>query len=151
MDVDRRQTGLAQRAVEARTLQDLEAGPAGSSPPTPLPKPGSAGDKSWTVDPPTPTPVADGSVGRSASAGGLPPLRCRFDHWHPPQPLRAATRNPMRSYGLPPYHCADCPAASGPETRPEYWLEYATPADAIQAGHVQPCVRCFPPSRRRAG
>jgi len=141
MDVDRQETPLAQRSAEARTLQDFGA-EHGSGPATPLPRSGSGGDN---------FSEALGNAGPSARPGGLPPLRCRFDHWHPPQPVRAATGNPMRSYGPPPYHCADCAAARPPATRPDYWLEYETPGHAMLAGHVQPCARCFPASRRRVG
>src|SRR5262249_10351833 len=147
MDVDRQETPLAQRSAEARTLQDFGA-EHGSGPATPLPRSGSGGDKLSGVDPPTP-PLADGKAGPSARPGGLPPLRCRFDHWHPPQPVRAATGNPMRSYGPPPYHCADCAAARPPATRPDYWIEYETPGHAMLAGPRPPRGKRFPPRWRR--
>jgi hypothetical protein len=70
-------------------------------------------------------------------------LRCKFGHNHPPEPLKAATRNPSRR-GARPYHCPECSEIRKPQAVDANWLTYPDVATAELRGHPRPCSLCFP-------
>lgn len=71
-------------------------------------------------------------------------MRCRFNHEHPPEPLKAATGNRTKPWGPRPFHCPECPEVGKPQVVGRNWAPYATAAAARAAGHPRPCKRCFP-------
>lgn len=71
-------------------------------------------------------------------------IKCKFNHSHPPKPLKAATRNPARPHGPRPYHCPDCPQVAKPQVVGANWIQYADAEQARAAGHPRACSQCFP-------
>ncbi len=71
-------------------------------------------------------------------------MRCRFNHSHPPWPLKAATGNPTQPRGPRPYHCPECSEVTNLRAVGRNWVEYSDAVAARDAGHPQPCRRCFP-------
>lgn len=71
-------------------------------------------------------------------------LRCKFNHSHPPKPLKAATKNRSRPWGPRPYHCPDCSEVAKPSAVGSNWVDYSDVTSAQKAGHPRACGLCFP-------
>src|SRR4249920_755908 len=71
-------------------------------------------------------------------------MRCKFNHTHPPKPLKAATGNPTQPWGPRPYHCPECPQIAKHFALDQNWVDYSNAAAAQAAGHPRACKICFP-------
>ena len=72
-------------------------------------------------------------------------MRCKFNHSHPPEPLKAATGNPTQPWGPRPYHCPECPqVVANPLVVGRNWVDYSDADKARIAGHPRACKICFP-------
>ena len=71
-------------------------------------------------------------------------LRCRFNHNHPPEPLKAATLNKSRPRGGRPYRCPDCSEIAKALAVNANWIIYPDLTAALSAGHGRACRLCFP-------
>lgn len=70
------------------------------------------------------------------------PLRCKFNHAHPPEPLMAATEN--LSQPARPYHCPKCSELTKLSVKDSNWIHYPDFTSAEKAGHFRACKKCFP-------